>query len=49
MSDNGASTLKSYVDSAAGMVQSAVGAVTGNSATKVHTPTPASVLPASIS
>ncbi|KAE8364030.1 hypothetical protein BDV27DRAFT_129139 [Aspergillus caelatus] len=36
MSDNGSSTLKSYVDSAAGMVQSAVGSVTGNSANKAE-------------
>ncbi|KAB8232580.1 hypothetical protein BDV23DRAFT_146483 [Aspergillus alliaceus] len=37
MSDNtGSSTLKSYVDSATGMVQSAVGAVTGNTATQAE-------------
>ncbi|KAE8352049.1 hypothetical protein BDV28DRAFT_161997 [Aspergillus coremiiformis] len=36
MSNNGASTLKSYVDSATGMVQSAIGAVTGNPSTKAE-------------
>lgn len=37
MSDNQSSTLKSYVDSATGTVQSALGSLTGNTADQVST------------
>lgn len=41
MSDNNAtSTLSSYINSAAGAIQSGVAAVTGSSADKVITPAP---------
>lgn len=37
MSDNQSSTLKSYVDSATGTVQSALGSLTGNTGDQVST------------
>ena len=38
MSDNQSSSLKSYVDSATGTVQSALGSLTGNTGDQVSTP-----------
>ena len=40
MADNNSSTVKSYVDSATGLAQRAVGTVTGSSSTQVRFPYP---------